>query len=542
MPYRSRKQRKVAKAEEGLVADMVRQFADRWAFVRELVQNGIDAGATALEVGARPEGGAGGRFWVRDDGTGMDRATIEGPLLTLFASAKDGDETMIGKYGVGFVSVFAVEPDEVVVDTWRDDEAWRLRLFPDHRYELSHLERRPPAPSGTVVTLIKTFDGDGYDRAATEMVKALRRWCRHAHLPIVWQEGQRKPQRIDTVVEVASPVTVRTEAEGFVAVVGVAPDPRGEGPRGSYGFYHRGLTLIETSESPHPRLEGLCCKVDSAALKHTISRDNVRHDRAYAHGLRQLVALAGEPLEEALVEALRARSKAVVAGDEVDDYVQLVRAALRMGVPPRRIAVPLASAVAGTSVVVAEDLDGGWRPPWVDRAPLLYAPGPSPITERLATRGQPVIRVSRAEATLVGASVARDAVPVEDTFAWLEAVASDKGAELVARVGKYLAAAGSAPPELHLVTAGGEAEDRAAIAVPPGRPPILVECAAPRGWTGRLGAVEPVAIMAGHPAVVAALGRGDDRGAWLLARYLLVEEHGVLSPRQADELLEEEEA
>ncbi len=540
MAYRSRKQRKVAKAEDGLVADMVRQFADRWAFVRELVQNGIDAGATELEVGARQEGGEAGRFWVRDDGTGMDRATIEGPLLTLFASAKDEDETKIGKYGVGFVSVFAVEPDEVVVDTWRADEAWRLRLFPDHRYELSHLERRPSGPSGTVVSLIKSLDADGFREATTELSAALRRWCRHAHLPIVWQEGHGSPQRVDVPVEVESPVTVRTESDGLVAVVGVAPDPKGEGPRGSYGFYHRGLTLIETVEPPHARLAGLRCKVDSAALKHTISRDNVRHDRAYAHALRQLVALAGEPLEEALVEALAREAKAVVEGDELGTYLELLRAAARMGLAPRCVAVPLAAPVEGTRCATADLLEGDWRPPWVERAPVLHAPGPSPIVTRVAARGHRVLLSPGPEATLVAAMLTRDAQPIEEAFALLEPFEVTGGAQLVARLGAHLASAGRVPPAIHLVTSSDAEVGRAAMAAPPGTPPFLVERAAPQGWSGRLGADQPVALVADHPAVVAALDRGDAQGAWLLSRYLLVEEQGVVSRRQADGLQEGE--
>ena len=49
---------------------MVRQFADRHAFLRELVQNGIDAGATRIDV--RLERGPDGavRTSVEDDGAG----------------------------------------------------------------------------------------------------------------------------------------------------------------------------------------------------------------------------------------------------------------------------------------------------------------------------------------------------------------------------------------------------------------------------------------------------------------------------------------
>lgn len=50
-PYRgSRVDTPKLTAEGGIVDDMVRQFADPYAFLRELLQNGIDAGATASRL------------------------------------------------------------------------------------------------------------------------------------------------------------------------------------------------------------------------------------------------------------------------------------------------------------------------------------------------------------------------------------------------------------------------------------------------------------------------------------------------------------
>src|SRR4029079_304220 len=93
------------------VTQMVRQFADALAFYRELVQNSIDAGATSIEVRISLQSDDAGqptlRIVVSDDGCGMDRAAIETCLLVLFRSSKDGDATKIGKFGVGFFSVFA---------------------------------------------------------------------------------------------------------------------------------------------------------------------------------------------------------------------------------------------------------------------------------------------------------------------------------------------------------------------------------------------------------------------------------------------------
>ena len=118
-PYRSRKDRPGSPEESkpGLVSDMVRQFADPYAFLRELVQNSMDAGTTRIEVDVIRGADGDTRTRVTDSGTGMTPAIIESALLTLFSSSKEGDSTKIGKYGVGFISVLAIEPEEVIVDT-----------------------------------------------------------------------------------------------------------------------------------------------------------------------------------------------------------------------------------------------------------------------------------------------------------------------------------------------------------------------------------------------------------------------------------------
>ena len=142
-------------AEPGLVDDVVRQFADPYAYLRELVQNALDAGSPNIEVRVQRDGRGRVTTAVVDAGTGMSRVTLEGPLLTLFASPKENDSEAIGKYGIGFVSVLACEPVHVEVCSRVGDETWLLRLFGDHSYEL---ESAPPrAGVGTTVTLLQTM-------------------------------------------------------------------------------------------------------------------------------------------------------------------------------------------------------------------------------------------------------------------------------------------------------------------------------------------------------------------------------------------------
>src|SRR5262245_10231748 len=222
-PYRSRREDKPAAAPRtGLVADMVRQFADPYAFLRELVQNGIDAGASALSVHISRESGDLAITTVTDDGTGMTPEIMEGPLLTLFSSSKEDDLTKIGKYGVGFVSVFALEPEEVQVLTFRDGRAYLLRLYLDHRYTIEEAPSR--SGSGTSVALLKRMDSAAFSVHAAACRVSLRRWCRHAERPIRLRispgGGVSDEERLDMPLSVAATVTVTARIEDESYVVG----------------------------------------------------------------------------------------------------------------------------------------------------------------------------------------------------------------------------------------------------------------------------------------------------------------------------------
>ena len=134
---------------------LVAQFSQRGAFVRELIQNSIDAGAgrvdmRVVEVGDHVE------VTLADDGEGMDRETIEDRLLVLFASGKEDDATKIGKFGVGFVSLFAVAPTEVVIDTARHGEHHRL-VFDAQRdyYDGSTCHRLTTSEGFSLFTLLR---------------------------------------------------------------------------------------------------------------------------------------------------------------------------------------------------------------------------------------------------------------------------------------------------------------------------------------------------------------------------------------------------
>src|SRR6185295_6936732 len=216
-----------------LVEDLIHQFSDPFAFYRELIQNAIDAGSPTIRIVVRFEGGgprgvASGvaQASVEDAGCGMDREIIEKFLLTLFRSSKEGDLTKIGKFGIGFVSVFAPAPQLVVVETGKDGESWRVILHPDRTYDLY----RGEAPRiGTKVTLHKEMDAGGFRAFVKSSREAVARWCRHSEeAEVTFAAGgddgapPRPPENVRQPFTVDAPVIVEWSKGDTRVVAGPA--------------------------------------------------------------------------------------------------------------------------------------------------------------------------------------------------------------------------------------------------------------------------------------------------------------------------------
>ena len=154
MPYRKRdiEERAAPEGDAGIVGDLVRQFADPYAFFRELVQNAIDAGSADIRVDIGLDTDGALNISVRDKGEGMDREVLENKLLVLFRSGKEGVAGKIGKFGVGFVSVLALSPKRVTVTTTKGKgRTWTLHLFSDHSYELFESAGTEPEAIGATI-------------------------------------------------------------------------------------------------------------------------------------------------------------------------------------------------------------------------------------------------------------------------------------------------------------------------------------------------------------------------------------------------------
>ena len=273
----------------GSALDMlVRQFAQPLACLREMVQNSIDAGSNQIEVSlaADPEGI---RLSVSDTGEGMTEHIIETQLTRLFASSKAGDLTKVGKFGIGFVSVFALDPLAVVVDTGRQGENWRVLFKPDRSFELLKL---PHSVEGTTVHLYLDRQRFQLDSLRKKVRETLAFWCRHCRVEI-FVDGQ----PIRSSFELEEPLQAYYEEAGTRLVLGLSRQAQC-----FFGFYNQGLTLLEGNQSP---LAHLTFKLDSRYLEHTLTRDNVIHNEDYDKGMALLNRILKTQYPPKLYEHLR---------------------------------------------------------------------------------------------------------------------------------------------------------------------------------------------------------------------------------------------
>lgn len=309
------------------LSNLVRQFARPLDFLRELVQNAIDAGSprVAVWVDFTPDAGATTgvlEVHVDDWGDGMDRHIIDTQLTRLFSSSKEGDLTKIGKFGIGFTSIFAVRPDAVLVRTSRNGEGWEVLFHADRTYEI-HLHDDPL--TGTRITLVKRMEAARVDGWVDEARSVLLRWCEHSRVPVTFSDRRRVAVAVpeassDPFAAFADPtgapevevlscplaldgaaLQVHYEADGVEVLVGYGAEPL-------VGFYNSGLTLVRGQRADVlgaylERLGHLQLKVRYDRLEHTLTRDNVLRDvhwaRAMGAVLRAVDLLRAQLLDRA---------------------------------------------------------------------------------------------------------------------------------------------------------------------------------------------------------------------------------------------------
>ena len=326
-------------AEQAL-NNLVNQFARPLDFLRELVQNAIDAGTPRVEIWLRyvpsEEGDGVLEIHVDDFGEGMDERIIDDHLTRLFSSTKEDDLTKIGKFGIGFTSIFAIQPDAVLLRTSRHGESWELLFHPDRSFDKIRSEN---LVDGTKITLFKRLPEADVDGFVRDCRWILGWWCEHSDTPVTfWDrtgevdvpatgesadpfaafaEGSDRtgPVAINEPMDItAAALKRRLSDRGVEAVVAYHSSPR-------YGYYNGGLTLVNTRNRDvlgplDERLSHVAFKLKSNTLEHTLTRDNVLQDEHWQKAMEVLIS-ASDLLRADLVDRIQA---ALEAGESVTDW------------------------------------------------------------------------------------------------------------------------------------------------------------------------------------------------------------------------------
>ncbi|HEU4615546.1 MAG TPA: ATP-binding protein [Kofleriaceae bacterium] len=507
--------------DPGIVGDIVAQFADPKAFLRELVQNAIDAGTPSVEIELEyDEPVRRMRVSVRDRGEGMTREIVENQLLVLFRSTKEQDRTKIGKFGIGFVSVLAPEPEVVVVQTARAGRRITLHLYRDLSYEL--FDAGPATQTGTTVELEIALERGEVERFVRECERSLERWCRHASVPIdlaIRTPAVTANRRVDRPLSIdGAIVEVRgTRDDGQLSVtVALTADATPY-----VGFFNHGLTLYETRE---PLVGRLAIKIQDPRLGHTISRDDVRRDEHFEQAL-------GFARYVARTELVRAASNELYKAAEAHDLAQhraLLVALAAAGIELSRDALhlPVAEPIGGKRSLPAGALV---EPYWTSERP-------SKLTAALAEAGTPVVLAQDPDEVgrLLGETV-RSAdreltciTPIDPT---------DDDEALLALLADILDAAHRPPDAIVLATLIGARADRLSIAGTHAELPHVVDREEAARDPFALLRRRVLVLSVAHPQVRAAR-RGDPvLAASHLARAVLLQ-HRLLNEKRSRRIVE----
>jgi transglutaminase-like putative cysteine protease len=138
---------------------------DPWIFVRELLQNARDAGATAVVIEVDEQDGT-TRIRCRDDGEGMSYEHARRYLFSLYASSKEARRNQVGRFGVGFWSILRFDPARIVIRSCpratahqERESAWQVVLDG----ELQHAERADVVLGPGTEILLERARLDGAD-------------------------------------------------------------------------------------------------------------------------------------------------------------------------------------------------------------------------------------------------------------------------------------------------------------------------------------------------------------------------------------------
>ena len=262
-----------AQARQDDLEEIIRSFSDPFSFLQELVHNAVDAGASRVDFDLETRPRNIFLLNVRDDGLGMTRSDLKEKLLQL-QSRPDVEPERLGRYGNGFLSLFALKPKAVVLDTGRAGESTRLFFKEDATFD--QISLATPV-RGTQIQWIGQGDAESFLRQARASLEAR---CSFSRVPIYWGG-----ESILAPFAFPEPDAVLCELSNGDRLA-LAPS---DAP--TVCFYQHGMLLADLGAGNGP---GLSVRLDKRDLHWTRTRDNIVHNEAYAEGIRWVRQVAGE--------------------------------------------------------------------------------------------------------------------------------------------------------------------------------------------------------------------------------------------------------
>ncbi|HLT37079.1 MAG TPA: ATP-binding protein [Enhygromyxa sp.] len=300
---------------------------DPWIFVRELLQNARDAGASKVVIEVQEQAGI-TRICCRDDGEGMTYEHARRYLFSLYASSKEDRANQVGRFGVGFWSILRFDPERIVIRSCPRGQggAWQVTLDG----ALQTAERSGVTlPPGTEIILERRAGDGSDDRRVFEAAHQNARFlCMRDHpdtpLPITVNG------RVVNAEFALAPPSSAFRSGHVRGVVGLGSAPRVE-------LFSRGLRvrsaaclddlLTSTGHTGHSRVRfpelpgGLAPQalLESDGLELLLSRSDARDTRT----LRRLVKLGQNELRQ-LVERQLARIRPPGIGERLTALLRVL--------------------------------------------------------------------------------------------------------------------------------------------------------------------------------------------------------------------------
>ncbi len=255
-----------------VLENLITQFERPTQYVRELVQNSIDANTSQInfDYAYDPDQKL-SQLVITDDGEGMNYNEIKKYLLNLFESSKYQDRSKIGKFGIGFVSLFAIDPELVVVETTKDNKTYSVFLDSPRKGAGGKIveHKKSNKHSGTQIRIFKKQTEHSFKNLSKDTLNELNYSCLHIKKPLFFND-----EKLNKEFELENAhTTVRFGNRGIEGVIGLVP--QGEE---TYRLYNNRL-LIKDGK----RLQdyGLSYIVSSKDLSPNLSRNDLIQDPRY---------------------------------------------------------------------------------------------------------------------------------------------------------------------------------------------------------------------------------------------------------------------